>query len=57
MAPALDSVLLEVVLLCLAMKGTPPIYLVDFRMEWRRMGEQLASEDTHRSCRIPLVEI
>ena len=57
MAPALDSVLLEVVLLCLAMKGTPPIYLVDFRMEWRRMGEQLASEDTHRSCRIPLAEI
>ena len=56
MAPELDSVPLEVVLLCLAMKGTPPIYLVDFRMEWRRRGEKLASEDTHCSCHILLVK-
>lgn len=56
MAPMLDGVPLEVVLLCLAMKGTPPIYLVDFRMEWRRRGEKLASEDAHHSCCLPSVE-
>lgn len=37
---------LEVVLLCLAVKGTPPIYLVDFRMEWRKRGEKLLRTHT-----------
>lgn len=57
MAPVLDSVLLEVVLLLPGCERDSPTYLVDFRMGGREEGcEKLASEDTHCSCYIPLVE-
>lgn len=45
MAPVLDNITLETVLICLAMKETPSTNLVDFRMEGVG-GKQLPSEDT-----------
>lgn len=54
MAPGSDSICLEVVLICLAVKETLPIYLVDFRMGRRRRGKQLPSEDTHQFLSLPI---